>query len=184
MKLGKLTVMCGPMFAGKTTELIKRMNHGISIDGKNALAVKTIFDDRYSEAEIMSHDGKSFSAKSISSADAILSDADNYDLMAFDEVQFFQEPYFSGNFISLVDELLMKGIDVLAAGLDMNTNGEPFHVTSLLLGMADEVIKMTARCEKCGFSASRTIKKREGGSIIELGGSDVYSPRCRSHWKS
>lgn len=176
---GTLEVICGPMFAGKTTELLKKVlwaKNGLS---QKVKVFKPAFDNRYSETEIVSHDGLR------TDADSILTWQDldkEYDLVVFDEVQFFTDPYFTGDLIDIVSNLLMNGTNVLATGLDMDWRGRPFCVTSMLLGMADKVKKLKAVCSISGGPAGKTYKKTGGGESVELGATDLYEARSNEHW--
>lgn len=179
MTYGTLTVICGPMYAGKTTETLKRVLWAKKGQKKRVRVLKPAFDNRYSEVEIVSHDGLRTPAESIVTLPYIGLGAD---LVVLDECQFFMEPYVEGDVIRFVSNLLRDGIDVVAAGLDMDWQGQAFPVTARLLAMADEIIKLTANCTVCGRPAKKTYKKRAEGDSVELGGSDKYEARCNEHW--
>lgn len=182
MKFGKLTMVTGPMFASKSTEILKRVlwaRHGESL---NVLVVKPGFDDRYSTTKIVSHDGLSVEAESIHRWEDI-HNPNPPDLVCVDEIQFFQRPFFDGDIVEIVRGFLENGVDVVCAGLDMDANGKPFPVSASLIAMADEVIKKTAHCSICGSPAPKTKKLTEGTSTVELGEKDKYEPRCNKHWR-
>ena len=179
MNYGTLTVICGPMYAGKTTETLKRVLWAKNGKNDRVRVFKPAFDNRYSEVEIVSHDGLKTSAESIEDLPYIGLGAD---LVVLDECQFFMEPYVKGDVIQFVRNLLTDGIHVVAAGLDMDWQGQPFDVTARLLAMADETVKLTANCTVCGRPAKKTYKKRAEGGSVELGGSDKYEARCNEHW--
>ncbi len=176
---GDLTLICGPMFSGKTTELLKRIlweKNGL----KRKIAVyKTSFDDRYAHEEVMNHDGLQAKAISIKEWGDI---EEGVETVFFDEVQFFDQPQFKGDLISIVQDLLSRGINVVGAGLDMDASGSPFLITAQLLAMADEVKKLRSHCAICGQPATKSYRKIENLSVIQLGGDDIYEPRCTTHW--
>lgn len=174
---GKLTVVTGCMFAGKTTYLISACEENRT----DTVVFKPAMDIRYSENDCVSHDGSSISAIAVSSPDDLVI-AESAKLICFDEVQFFTPPYFSGDISQAVKVFLRAGKDVLVCGLDTDWRGNPFLPTSLLLGMADEVVKLKARCEVCSGKASKTYKKTKAGEVVELGNNDIYSARCNKHW--
>ena len=180
MAYGTLTVVCGPMYAGKTTEMLRRVLWARHGQERDVLVIKPAFDNRYAETEIVSHDGLRTPAESVVSLPVVGKDTS---LVVLDEVQFFTEPYVKGDVPAWVLELLQGGCDVVAAGLDMDWKGEPFPVTAQLLAMADTVIKETANCTVCGRPARKTYKKSRDGASVELGSQDKYEARCNEHWQ-
>ena len=148
---GWIEVICGCMFAGKTEELIRRINV-LSYARKNILVFKPKIDDRYSTTEIASHAGSKVPCIVISEAKEIL-DHVNYDtdVVAIDEVQFFDE-----DVVDICEYLADSGLRVMVAGLDKDFRGEPFGVLPDLLTRAEFVTKLTAVCAKCGAPATRT----------------------------
>lgn len=178
MTYGKLTVICGPMYAGKTTETLKRVLWARNGQGKTVRVLKPKFDNRYAETEIVSHDGLRTPAESIWK---LPNDTQGADLIVLDEVQFFTD-HVAGDLIAWVQDHLARGVDVVAAGLDMDFMGKPFPATATLLGMADEVVKIHANCTVCGRPARKTFKKDGGLNSVELGATDKYEARCNEHW--
>lgn len=178
-KYGFLEVLCGPMFAGKTTEVLKRVLWAKHGENKKVIVFKPLFDIRYAETEIVSHDGLRADAIPISSWVEL---QEEYDLVVFDEVQFFETPHFSHDLPEIVRHLLSNGINVLAAGLDMDWKGEPFKTTAYLLAMADKVKKLKANCTISGKPAGKTFKKTKSGGSIELGANDLYESRSNEYW--
>lgn len=183
---GQLTVICGPMFAGKTTELLKRVLW--AKNGLNApVAVfKAAYDSRYSAVEIASHDGLVAAAAVISDwpyADGALPDAQH---IFFDEIQFFTAPHFSGDIVAIIRNLLAHGRHVTVGGLDADWRGDAFAPTATLMAMADDVLKLRAHCAVCGRPAGKTHKRLSSAAAsddtIQLGGAELYEPRCRQHW--
>ena len=177
---GWIEVICGCMFAGKTEELIRRINV-LSYARKNILVFKPKIDDRYSTTEIASHAGSKVPCIVISEAKEILNHV-NYDtdVVAIDEVQFFDE-----DVVDICEYLADSGLRVLVAGLDKDFRGEPFGVLPDLLTRAEFVTKLTAVCAKCGAPATRTQRIINGkpasfnDPIVLVGAKEAYEPRCR-----
>ena len=177
---GWIEVICGCMFAGKTEELIRRINV-LSYARKNILVFKPKIDDRYSTTEIASHAGSKVPCIVISEAKEILNHV-NYDtdVVAIDEVQFFDEAV-----VDICEYLADSGLRVMVAGLDKDFRGEPFGVLPDLLTRAEFVTKLTAVCAKCGAPATRTQRIINGkpasfnDPIVLVGAKEAYEPRCR-----
>lgn len=177
---GWIEVICGCMFAGKTEELIRRINV-LSYARKNILVFKPKIDDRYSTTEIASHAGSKIPCIVISEAKEILNHV-NYDtdVVAIDEVQFFDE-----DVVDICEYLADSGLRVMVAGLDKDFRGEPFGVLPDLLTRAEFVTKLTAVCAKCGAPATRTQRIINGkpasfnDPIVLVGAKEAYEPRCR-----
>ena len=177
---GWIEVICGCMFAGKTEELIRRINV-LSYARKNILVFKPKIDDRYSTTEIASHAGSKVPCIVISEAKEIL-DHVNYDtdVVTIDEVQFFDE-----DVVDICEYLADSGLRVMVAGLDKDFRGEPFGVLPDLLTRAEFVTKLTAVCAKCGAPATRTQRIINGkpasfnDPIVLVGAKEAYEPRCR-----
>jgi thymidine kinase len=193
MSYGRLTVICGPMYAGKTTELLKRVLWAKSGQNRRVKVYKPSFDDRYATESIVSHDGLRVEAISVRSADEITAEKEAWierdgrcvvrpDCVFIDEVQFFTDPHFDGDIVEVVRALLGKGVDVVVTGLDMDWQGQPFSKTAQLGAMADEMVKITANCTVCGRPATKTHKKSGEGAQVELGALDKYEARCNDHW--
>ena len=177
---GWIEVICGCMFAGKTEELIRRINV-LSYARKNILVFKPKIDDRYSTTEIASHAGSKVPCIVISEAKEILNHV-NYDtdVVAIDEVQFFDE-----DVVDICEYLADSGLRVMVAGLDKDFRGEPFGVLPDLLTRAEFVTKLTAVSAKCGAPATRTQRIINGkpasfnDPIVLVGAKEAYEPRCR-----
>ncbi len=177
---GWLEVICGCMFAGKTEELIRRINV-LSFAKKKIIVFKPKIDDRYSTTEIVSHAGTHVPCIVIEKAKEILEHIDeNTEVVAVDEVQFFDK-----DIVEICEYLADKGIRVMVAGLDKDFRGEPFGVLPELLTRAEFVTKLTAVCAKCGAPATRTQRIVNGHAasyedpIVLVGAVDHYEPRCR-----
>ncbi len=177
---GWIEVICGCMFAGKSEELIRRINT-LEYAKKNIIVFKPLIDDRYSEDEIASHKGNKIRCYSISRSKDILKFIENdTDVVAIDEVQFFDE-----NIIPICEMLADKQIRVMVAGLDKDFKGKPFYIMSELLARAEFVTKLSAICVKCGAPATitqRLVNNKPASykdPIILIGASESYEARCR-----
>lgn len=177
---GWLEVISGCMFAGKTEELIRRINV-LSYAKKNIIVFKPKIDDRYSDTEIVSHSGVRVPCFVVNSSQDILKRIKkDTEVVAIDEVQFFDK-----NIVDVCDYLADKGIRVMAAGLDKDFRGESFGVMPELLTRAEFVTKLTAVCAKCGAPATQTQRLVDGqpaafdDQIVLVGAVEHYEPRCR-----
>lgn len=184
-KKGKLTVICGPMFSGKSRELI-RLIHIAEIAGQQTATFKPRIDDRYSHSDLASHDGIRKNAHAVNTAREILSilarDRELPDVVAIDEAQFFDR--------GLTDAclwLIDHGVTVVVAGLDRNFRGEPFGCMPELLAVADEVSKLRAVCMRCkdprvtATLPQRLIDGRPApydSPEVMVGGAENYEARC------
>lgn len=179
---GRLEVITGPMFCGKTDELLRRLRRAI-IAKQKIQVFKPGFDIRYSSEKVTSHAGNEYNAypvENISEVPTLL--LDDVTLVAIDEAQFFGE-----KIIDVVQALVDKGIRVIVAGLDMDFRGEPFGLMPVLLAQAEIVDKLHAICMGCGEEATRTQRLVDGNPayyddpIIIVGASEMYEARCRIH---
>ncbi len=179
---GWIEVVTGPMFAGKSEELIRRIRT-LKYANKNIVCFKPSIDDRYSETSIASHAGGRYKAYPVQNVAQIKSHiSKDVDVVAIDEIQFFGE-----DILPLLDELANSGIRVMCAGLDMDFRGEPFGIMPKLLAKAEFVTKLTASCKVCGEAATRTQRIIDGhpayyeDPIVVVGASECYEARCRHH---
>ena len=178
--LGSLTVICGPMFAGKTEEIIRRVIR-FEIARKQAQIFKPEIDDRYNAVMVNSHSGRSKMAFVVSSAERILGViALDTAVVVIDEAQFFDRAI-----VNVCRSLANRGLKVIAAGLDLDFRGEPFGPMPFLLAEAENVVKLSAVCMSCGGEAHFTQRLFDGRPVpykseqILVGGQDFYEPRCR-----
>lgn len=179
---GRVEVICGSMFSGKTEELIRRVRRAI-IAKQKVQVFKPEVDTRYSIKSVTSHNGQGFEAIPIASARDILTRLHaETTVVAIDEAQFFDSA------IEYVTESLAnRGVRVIIAGLDMDFRGEPFGSMPALLSRADEIQKLHAICMVCGEAASRTQRLVNGeparydDPIILVGAEEAYEARCREH---
>lgn len=179
---GWVEIICGSMFSGKSEELIRRVRRAQFAKQKIAV-FKPRIDNRYSDQNVVSHNGSSFIAKPISHSIEILHHVEpEIDVVAIDEVQFFDE-----GIVRVVQQLADSGYRVIAAGLDQDFRGEPFGQMPELLSIAEQITKLQAVCTVCGSSASRTQRLIDGkpasyfDPVILVGASEAYEPRCRHH---
>ena len=179
---GYLETIVGAMFAGKTSELLKRILWA-EHQGKKLLVIKPKIDDRYSEALISTHNNLTHNCYPMENWNQIEDKFDitkkNYDIVFLDEIQFMN----SDETIRNVDSFLDKGVDVVCAGLDQDSRGKPWETSSLLLGLADKITKIYGFCNVCGIEATKTYRKIQGGERTQVGASDIYEPRCLKHWE-
>ena len=172
-KRGWIEVICGSMFSGKTEELIRRLKR-VKIANLKAEIFKPAIDTRYDEVKIVSHDTNAIPSTPVDNSQKILLLANDVEVVGIDEAQFFDDQ------IAVVcEELAMRGIRVIVAGLDMDYQGNPFGQMPHLLAKADYITKLHAICQVCGNIANISYRKvNEGGQVL-LGEKDVYEPRCR-----
>ena len=182
LRKGWIEVICGPMFAGKSEELIRRVKT-LSYAHQKIVAFKPAIDNRYDKSAIASHDGEKYQAFAIKSAEDILPLVESdVQVVAIDEVQFFKD-----SIVSICESLADRGVRVIVAGLDTDFRGEPFGVMPLLLARAEFVTKLSAACTVCGCAATRTQRLVDGkpanydDPIILVGAKESYEARCRKH---
>lgn len=179
---GWLEVICGSMFSGKSEELIRRVRRS-QFAKQQIMVFKPAIDNRYSEEAVVSHNGTSVIAKPVASSRDILEMVTaDIDVVAIDEVQFFDD-----EITAVAQQLANQGHRVIAAGLDQDFRGEPFGQVPTLMAIAELVTKLQAVCAVCGSPASRTQRLINGNPasyndpIILVGASESYEPRCRHH---
>jgi thymidine kinase len=177
---GWIEVVCGPMFAGKTEEIIRRIRR-LEYAKKNVLVFKPSIDNRYSESEIVSHNKTKAKSININRAREILDYVkEGVDAVVIDEAQFLD------NDVIWVSEVLAdRGIRVIIGGLDRDFKGEPFGPMPQLLAIAEFVQKLTAVCVVSGQPATRTQRLINGkpasfdDPIVLVGAAEAYEPRSR-----
>ncbi len=177
---GRIEVICGSMFSGKTEELIRRLRRA-EIAKQKVQVFKPAIDNRYHAERVTSHNGADFEAIPVNSEEAILQvmDADTT-VVAIDEVQFFSDAV-----INICETLARQGKRVICAGLDMDFRGVPFGPMPAILSRAELVDKLHAICVVCGEEASRTQRLIDGepaaydDPVVLVGADEVYEARCR-----
>ena len=170
---GRIEVVCGSMFSGKTEELIRRMRRAQFARQKVEI-FKPAIDVRYSEEDVVSHDQKHIQSTPIDSPGSILLLSSDIDVVGIDEAQFFDE-----GIVDVCNELANRGVRVIVAGLDMDYQGKPFGPMPALCAIADDVTKVHAICVKCGNLAYVSHRKVESEQRVLLGETTEYEPLCR-----
>ena len=198
---GRLTVIAGPMFSGKSEELMRRVRRA-TIAGVDVLVVSHSLDTRSDISTITSHTGVNIPAVPLGDVVSIAEAArqKDYDLIAIDEAQFFGQ-----DLVPAVDELLRQGIDVIVEGLCVTFDGQPFEPLPSFMAVAEDVLRLTAVCTVCGKDAVFHQRLEQTGSPIgsdsatgaqnpaatlaattidasHIGGLDTYVARCRQHF--
>lgn len=179
-KLGWIEVVTGPMFAGKSEELIRRIKR-LEYAKKKVLVFRPRIDNRYSLDEVVSHSNSRRKSILIDNAKDILSHIkeDTYAVVV-DEIQFLDK-----EIIPISEHLASRGVRVILGGLDTDFRGETFMITADLMARAEYVTKLTAICVRCGSPATKTQRIVNGkpahylDPIVVVGASEAYEPRCR-----
>ncbi len=177
---GRIELICGSMFSGKTEELIRRLRRAV-IAKQQVQVFKPAIDTRYHEGRVTSHNGLNFEAVPVTSAGDIMNAiAPDTTVVAIDEVQFFDN-----GVVQVCETLAEQGKRVICAGLDMDFRGVPFGPMPDLLARAEMISKLHAICVVCGEEASRTQRLIDGqpaafdDPVVMVGASEVYEARCR-----
>ncbi|MCH2233088.1 MAG: thymidine kinase [Crocinitomicaceae bacterium] len=175
--MSKITVICGPMFSGKTKGLINEIATHRE-QNKTVIVFKPLLDNRYSDNEVVSHDKDKVEARNIEEPVEMLQFIDDVDVIAIDEAQFFND-----SIVDVVEDIAAMGKDVILAGLDLDYRAEPFGPMPMLLGKADVVKKLHSVCTFCSAPAKYTHRISEDGELVLLGEKDKYVPLCRTCYK-
>jgi thymidine kinase len=176
---GWLEVICGPMFSGKSEEMIRRLRRA-EIAGQRVVILKPRIDDRYDATDVVSHAGARMRAVPIASADNVPERAQGFDVVGIDEVQFLGHAI-----VAHALELASSGVRVVAAGLDQDFRRLPFGPMPELLSHAEFVDKLQAVCHRCGGPATTTQRLVDGqpapysGETVVVGAAEQYEARCR-----
>lgn len=170
---GRIEVVCGSMFSGKTEELIRRMRRA-KFAKQRVEIFKPSIDIRYSEEDVVSHDRNSIRSTPIDSSASLLLLATDIDVVGIDEAQFLDN-----GLADVCNQLANRGIRVIVAGLDMDFKGLPFGPMPALCAIADEVTKVHAICVKCGALAYVSHRLVHNDKRVLLGEKDEYEPLCR-----
>jgi len=170
---GRIEVVCGSMFSGKTEELIRRLKRAKFAKQKVEI-FKPSIDVRYSEQDVVSHDQNSIPSTPIDSSSSILLLAGDNDVIGIDEAQFLDN-----GLVDVCNQLAYRGIRVIIAGLDMDFKGVPFGPIPALCAIADEVTKVHAICVKCGSLAYISHRLVNSDKRVLLGETQEYEPLCR-----
>ena len=182
---GRLQVVCGPMFAGKSEELLRRVRRA-QLAGLAVEVVNHALDDRHVAGRVASHSGLSIASRSVPDVPSLVGLVGDreLDLLAIDEAQFF-----GTELVPLVSRLVLTGMSVVVAGLCVTFDGRPFEPLPSLMALAEDVTKLTAVCAVCGRDA--VFHQRVSGDDVadarvataeHVGGIESYQARCRLHF--
>tara|TARA_B100000989_G_scaffold280044_1_gene243179 strand:+ start:711 stop:1262 length:552 start_codon:yes stop_codon:yes gene_type:complete len=179
---GNLETIVGAMFAGKTSELLKRILWA-KHQNKKIIVIKPSIDDRYSNEKIITHNDLSHECYAMYNWSNALKkftfDKNEVDMVFLDEIQFMD----TDDTLINVETILNNGIDVVCAGLDQDSRGKPWETSSMLLGLSDKIVKIYGFCNVCGVEATKTFRKTVGGERTQVGAANIYEPRCLKHWE-
>ena len=171
---GWIEVVCGPMFSGKTEELIRRMRRA-QIAGQKVEIFKPVSDVRYDDEEVVSHDQNSIPSMPVESSSNMLLLADDVQVVGIDEAQFFDD-----GIVEVANTLANQGKRVVIAGLDKDFKGRPFGPMPQLLATAEYVTKLHAICRRTGGPAHFSYRKVAGDQTFMLGETGEYEPVSRT----
>ncbi|MGH9777302.1 MAG: thymidine kinase [Candidatus Acidiferrales bacterium] len=172
--MGWIELICGPMFSGKSEELIRRLRRA-EIARQRVQIFKPAIDQRYSEAEIVSHSELRIAADTVATAAEIMEKLDpRTEVVGIDEAQFFGAPL-----VEVTERLANMGKRVLVAGLDTDYRGVAFEPVPQLMTAAEEVTKLLAICVRCGNPAKHTQRLVASAERILVGAHGTYEARCR-----
>jgi len=182
-KKGSLEVICGPMFSGKSEELIRKLRRA-AIGKQTVIAFKHVFDDRHATEKVRSHNGTTFDAYATADVKQILTRALQPDItvVGIDEVQFYP----SNEIIAAICTLVDAGKKVIVAGLNLDFRSMPFGPIPILLTIADSITKLSAICTTCNDDAhfsQRLVNSspaKFNDPIIMVGAQEAYQARCRT----
>ncbi|WP_263383132.1 thymidine kinase [Granulicella arctica] len=177
---GRIEVITGPMFSGKSEELIRRLKRA-RIARQRVACFKPDIDLRYHRTAIASHSSQTHEAETVSTTEHLKSSLfpqlDEVEVVGIDEVQFFDEAI-----IALAVELVHLGKRIIIAGLDTTFTAEPFGPVPALMAIADEVTKLSAVCMTCGAPAIHTQRLGASQELVVVGAAGLYEARCRAHF--
>lgn len=173
-QFGWIEVICGSMFSGKTEELIRRLKRAQFARQRVEIFTPSI-DTRYEEDKVVSHDSNEIRSTPVPAAANIPILADNCDVVAIDEAQFFDD-----EIVKVCNDLANRGVRVIVAGLDMDYKGNPFGPMPALMATAEYVTKVHAVCTRTGNLAHYSYRKAKSEALVLLGETDEYEPLSRA----
>jgi thymidine kinase len=178
---GRIEVITGPMFSGKSEELIRRLKRA-RIARQRVACYKPDIDLRYHRTAIASHSSQTHEACTVTNVEHLKADLfpqlQEIDVIGIDEAQFFD-----ASIIPLTVELVHLGKRILIAGLDTTFNAEPFGPIPALMAISDEVTKLSAVCMVCGAPAIHTQRLGQSQELVLVGAAGIYEARCRTHFE-
>ena len=172
-RAGRIEVICGSMFSGKTEELLRRLRRAM-IAQQSVEIFKPSLDTRYSEDEVVSHDRNAILSTPVEHSSNILLLSSEVEVVGVDEAQFFDD-----GLVAVCQQIADQGIRVIVAGLDMDFKRVPFGPIPALCAIADDVTKVHAICVKCGNLANYSHRLVKNDKQIMLGETEEYQPLCR-----
>jgi thymidine kinase len=182
--LGRIEVVCGPMFAGKTEELLRRVRRA-EVGGRRVVVINHALDTRQGTHRVASHAGLGYPSVAAATPEELEREVpDGTDLVAIDEAHFF-----GPDLVPVVARLAERGMVVIVAGLDVTFEGRPFEPLPSLMALAERVDKLTAICAVCGEEAvfhvrvSASTASPTDPVAEHVGGLDKYQARCRRHFR-
>ena len=171
---GRVEVIVGSMFSGKTEELIRRVKRAL-FARQTIQAFKPRIDNRYDATRIVSHGEIAIDAVAVATSESLLKRVqESTQVVAVDEAQFFDR-----GIVDVADRLANSGRRVILAGLDQDYMGRPFPPMPELMAIAEDVMKVRAVCSVCGADASRSQRLLPDAGTVLVGGADKYEARCR-----
>ena len=171
---GWVEVICGPMFSGKSEELIRRITR-YQIARVPTQTFKPVVDDRYGSEEVVSHSALSVAAEAVPDSDSLLrSVRDRTEVVGIDEAQFFDD-----GLVDVVERLAASGKKVIVAGLDLDYLGRPFEPIPTLMTHAEYVTKSLSVCHRCGGAGMYTQRVIHSDELVVIGAEGAYEARCR-----
>lgn len=178
MRHPEFIIFTGPMFGSKTTRLMAVVDR-FKYQNRKVLAFKPKMDDRYDQADIVTHNGGKITASTIHDAAEIFmhlaESDDNYDVVAVDEA------FMISGIADVLIWLYQRGITVVVSSLDMSATCKPFDELQKMMPWATKIEKCPAVCPVCSRDAYYTYKKNNDGIEIAVGGAELYEPRCFDH---
>jgi len=177
---GRIEVVCGPMFAGKSEELHRRLRRALYAKQHVLLVTR---DTRHGKGVFVTHDGRELESRYVETAEDIFplicDNSINVQVLGIDEGQFFGD-----GLKDACSNLAGLGVRVIVSGLDMDFQETPFQNMASLMGVAEEVDKLTAICVECGAKATRSYRKVASKERVLEGAGDEYDPLCRACYVS
>ena len=174
---GRIEVVCGSMFSGKTEELIRRMKRAKFAKQKVEI-FKPALDTRYSDNDVVSHDQNAIPSTPVETSSSILLLSSDIEVVGIDEAQFLDM-----GLVDVCNELANRGVRVIIAGLDMDFRGVPFGPMRALCAIADDVTKVHAICVRCGNLAYVSHRLVQNEKRVLLGEKMEYEPLCRDCYR-
>lgn len=175
-EMGRIEVIYGPMFSGKTSTLIQRILDAQQ-NTESWKIYKPIIDQRYSANEVVTHDQKSLPCQPVSGAREIIDGRESYQWIAIDEAQFFD-----GNILEVCQTLRDRGSNIVIAGLAKDYQKQDFGFMPSLIAIADQITQIFAKCNICGEKALHTKRISDKNTLIEIGSSESYQAVCDHHY--